>query len=556
VIIENLFSTLGEEVCLASTATKNNLIEENSWAIIKLKDKKAGANYFDQIAKNSQSNDSEQFKEYVYKTIKFDNLLSQLFGFPFQIIEKNWYTIFGDYAVFANSPAALTSYISTVEIEKTLENNENFIEFSNNLSNSSNITLMIKPKEIEVLSKTYLNNSIIKNDGFLSTFLNSVNLLSFQFNAYDKYFYTSFSANHSKNFKEEKPYLWKFQLESEIASKPFLVRNEANNSEDIIVIDELFTMFCISSEGNLKWQKRLDSPVLGTIHEVVANKNQGKQLLFNTKENIYLLDLNGEPAPGFPVKISPSATNGLTLYRNAKEYRILIAQSDKVVHNYTIEGKPVTGWKLPKTDDIVTKQITYLEPKNKLVLVVTDNDETAHIADKFGSMTRIKTSIEKAVFSNYYENETNSKGEILTTNKQGKLTYISAKGKIQYTDFGKFSHQHYFLYEDFNGDKVMDFIYVDGKKLIVFDRFKKTLFSYTFNSEVKTAPLFQRINSKQVMLAVVPENENSIYLFDNTDEVAIYSLPENDYFTLNLSGKNELNLLVGLEKNIYFYRLR
>ena len=133
-----------------------------------------------------------------------------------------------------------------------------------------------------------------------------------QFSSDDPFFYTSISANHIKNFIEEKPYLWKFNLDTKAISDPFLVKDDDSKSVNVLVLDDLFTLYYINSEGELIWKKRLDSQLLGNIQEITNPLTKAKQLLFNTKEYIYMMDLNGEAAQGFPLKLSPLATNGLT----------------------------------------------------------------------------------------------------------------------------------------------------------------------------------------------------------------------------------------------------
>lgn len=555
--IDALLTAIGNEICVVSTATKYQQIEENTWVIAQIKDKESALVYLNQLAANSQLPGSEKYKDYIFKKIDADNLLPGLFGLPFQKTPLNWYTIVGGYLVFANSTAALTNYISSLDMEKTLDRNENFIDFSNNLSSSSNITLLIKPNALTAFTDYFLENSITQKSGLLKTIQNSINMLSFQFNAGEPYFYTSFSANHSKTFKEEKPYIWAYNLHAEIASKPFLIRNPNTKQDFIFIVDELFTLYCLNTEGKLLWQKRLDSPLLGNIQDITNPKTKANQVLFNTKDFIYLMSLDGENASGFPAKISPTATNGLTLYKKANEYRIIIAQSDKTIHNYTIEGEAVTGWKLPKMENLVSEPICYLNSKNKDFLVITDDKETVQIIDKFGSPLKLKKAIEKGNFSGFYVNMTNSKGEIITTDKQGRLVYISDKGKLQNTGFGSFSPEHYFLYEDFNGDKVMDFIYIDGKKLTVLDRFKKTVFSYSFQNEIVSNPVFYQIDKNRFLLAIVPENENSIYFFNKKGEPIVFSgFPDKAFFELSFQDKDEVSLLVGASNSIYYYRLK
>jgi hypothetical protein len=549
--IENLFSTLGSEICLSSSATNKDQIRENSWFIIKLKDKQEGAKYFEQLAENGGTKDVAHYEGYIYRRIGFEKFLNQLFDIPAQFIENDWYTLAGDFVVFANSPSALTNYISAIELGKTLDKNENFTAFSFNLSKSSTINLLLELNEFDAQGEYFLSNSPKNN--ILSTFLNAINLLSFQFSPNEPYFYTSFSANHRKKYKEEKPYLWKFQLESKLASQVFTVKN----TQDVIVFDELFIMYCISSQGNLKWKKRLDSPLLGNVHEITNSKTKVSQLLFNTKDYIYLLNPDGEQVPGFPVQLLTSATNGLTIYSNSNEQRIVMAQSNKKVYNYTMEGMQVKGWKLPEFENIVSEQITCFEVKNKIFMVIEEDNGRSFILDKFGSRTNINKPVDKAPNSKFYENKTNSKGAILTTNKHGKLTYISEKGEVQFTDFGKFSPDHYFLYEDFNYNRENDFIYIDEKNLLVFDRFKKVIFDYTFNSGLKTAPVFHKIDSKQNMLGFAPENENSIYFFDNKGELKIFKgLPENASFAISSNNDGEVNLVIGNDNSVYYHRLQ
>jgi hypothetical protein len=160
--------------------------------------------------------------------------------------------------------------------------------------------------------------------------------------------------------------------------------------------------------------------------------------------------------------------------------------------------------------------------------------------------------------SEFYVNETNSKGIILTTDYRGKLTYIKANGRMDATDFGEFSADHYFLYEDFDNKAGKDFIYLDGNKLTVFDRFKNVVFSWEFENEIESRPVIIPVSSREKIIGVVSAERGKIYLFDRNGN--LLSTPDHVGKTQVLIGSlkrdGQLNMIVGSGNTIYNYYFR
>jgi hypothetical protein len=171
---------------------------------------------------------------------------------------------------------------------------------------------------------------------------------------------------------------------------------------------------------------------------------------------------------------------------------------------------------------------------------------------------RIKGDLKKARNSEFYVNRTNSKGIILTTNEKGKLSYIKSNGNLAQTDFGNFSKDHFFMYQDFNDDRSVDFIFVDGRKLRVFDRFKKELFSYDFEHEISVRPMYFSLGHKQSVLGVVSSEEKTIYLFDSRGNTIISRglVGETPFTVGSLNNNRELNLITAAGKVLYNYQLK
>lgn len=560
--MNNFINVVGSEFAFISNATTLNSVEGNSWFIVKLKNKDIGASVLNRIAANKGKSRVANYSGYRIGKIDQSDFISVLFGESMgSLITENYFTIIGDYAVFGNTSTSIQNMVNYFETGKTLDLNDNYQKFSDNIATSSNILVYINPNEILNRLRQYFTDDASKKIEINEKVISSFQGLSFQLSAGTPMAFTTLYTNHTEGYHEENLSLWKVKLEDNIVSGPFLVTDHQTKSENVIVFDNLNNMYLINADGRILWERKIDGKPLGNIYEVDYYKNRKYQYLFNTADNIYLIDKNGKDVSGYPKKLHSKATNGVVVfdYLGNKDYRLIVAQSDKRVYNYNIQGKEVKGWNQPKMNNIVIDPVVRRVANNKDYIIITDIENEIKIVNRKGNR-RIKLagSIKKARNSNYYVNRTNSKGIIISTDKSGKLVYISSSGKLKYTDFGEFSSEHFFLYEDFNGDKSKDFIYIDGSKLKVFDRFKKVLFSYDFGSNITIPPSFFGLGGNQHVLGVVADQERTIYLFDKKGNIIISKglVGETQFTVGDLQNNNKINLVSVAGNTLYNYRLR
>jgi hypothetical protein len=151
----------------------------------------------------------------------------------------------------------------------------------------------------------------------------------------------------------------------------------------------------IGGTGKVLWTRTLDGPILGPVTQVDRFKNGKLQVLFNTEENLYLLDRNGKDVGGFPVKLPAKATAPLAAfdYDNTREYRILLPLADGSLRNFGVDGAAVTGWEAPKLGMSSTNTVRHLRIKNKDHLLVVDGQGKLLLLDRRGA-ERDKTTLE------------------------------------------------------------------------------------------------------------------------------------------------------------------
>lgn len=559
--LNNLFNIMTGEMVFASNAEISSNYRNNSWFAFGVNDVNQSKAILSRIARNFGNGSASKYSGYTIGKVNNSEFVGSVFASVFGQITENYYTNIGDYVVMANSKQSLITLIDYFETGKTLDLNDNFKEFTDNVSSKSNIFVYVKPSGIINRLSDFFTVVSSRKVELEANLVNSFRGISYQLSAGRPYAFTNVYASYEQGQHEESLALWKVQLNETIAWGPYLVYDHQTKTENIIVFDTENTMYLINADGDILWSKMLDEIPISNIYELDYYKNGKVQYLFNTGNYIYLIDKKGRNVTGFPKKLHSRATNGLVVfdYLRNKDYRIVLAQSDKKIYNYTKKGSEVNGWSQPRMQNIVVAPVKRLVANSKDYIIITDINNEVKIVDRRGGRRiKLRGTINKAKNSDYYVNRTNSKGIIITTNSTGKLIYISSNGSLKTTDFGDFSGDHFFLYEDFNGDKSMDFIYIDGGKLVVFDRFKNELFSYDFGSEISIIPKFFSLDSKRKVLGVVDDADKTIYLFDEKGNIIISKglIGETQFIVGDLKNNNKINLVSAAGKILYNYRMR
>ena len=559
--MDKLAEIISGEVTLVSNAERAGHFEGSTWILVQTSDQVKMAAYLRLIAENSGQSKVNNYNGYVLNYIKGKNLIPGLFGDAFGNFRVNYFTMVGDFVVFANSESSLINLLRYYETGKTLDLNDNFKAFSDNLAPSSNVLLYFKPSVLLGRITDLANEFTSRKLEINAPVVNQMQGAAFQFSAGENLIFTSYYLKQATVVHEENLAMWKVTLDNQIVGKPILVSNHRDRDQQLVVFDDTPAVYLIDSDGKVLWKKRLEGTPFGEIYEVDYYKNGKIQYLFNTNSHIYLYDVEGKSVASYPKKLHAGATSPLSLfdYSGNNDYRMLVAQADKTVNNFTLDGHEVEGWKNPHLQNVANEKVTRLLINGKDYIVITDIDGKVKIVDRQGKDRIVITEkFTKARNSGYYVNRTNSKGIIITTNAQGKLIYISATGKLKSTDFGDYSPEHFFLYEDFNGDGTMDFIYVNGRELKVFDRFKKLLFSYTFNSEITIKPEFFNLGKKQKVMGVVANDEKTIYLFDSKGNTIISTglVGETPFTVGSMSNDQKINLISAAGNTLYNYRIK
>jgi len=558
---KSFISWVGNEIALIITDPGKGKIPSNTYVVVNVNNIDTAAKELESLSESIQKKTNaasftKNYNDHIIRQIAIPNILSTLFGKTFEGVESNYYVLFGNYVIFANEVSSLIRYLGALQMKKTLTKNENYIEFSDNISEKSNIFMYCNLRKSLNMIRKNSNKELAHIIEKHSSVFKNFEAFSVQFSSNSQLFYTNIYLKYNPFYTEEKSSLWEVNLDAAIIGKPHLIKDHTDNSKKIIAFDINNNMYLIDQEGSLIWKIRLAENIISDVYQVDYYKNGKIQYLFNTKNYIYLIDLKGNKLPDYPVKLPGEATNGIALfdYNKEKDYRILVACDNNRIYNFNLKGKQVKGWKMKKTSAGVSKTIKHITSAKKDYIITTEDNGKIHITDRKG-FDRIKTGkyTNNSLNSDIYLNKTNSRGIFLTTNNDGDLIYISKGSKIKKTEFGNFSKDHFFLYEDINNDGSIDFIFLDKNKLVIFDRFKKLLLDHSFENNIEIKPVFIRLNKNTSLLGVVDSQSEKIILFDKDGviESGVDLIGGTD-FIIEKTGKTGEKFLITASGNTIF----
>lgn len=477
---------------------------------------------------------SQTSQGYAIYDLGKNSFIADTFGDDFKGMKRCCYAIVDQYLVMAASMDAIREVIACYRSGRTLDLNEGFRIFQQKMLESANITFFeVKDDRMEALQLASSKDLV----------------------------YVNICMSKGAEVKSENNVRWKVNLDAPLEGKPYIVEVQGSSNKNVVVFDRTNAMYLIDSEGTILWRKLLDEAPISQVFTVDVLNNGQTQFLFNTAHSIQLIDRKGNNLAGYPMQLPFEATNGLSVfdYNGNRDYRILLCGADRLVYNYNLRGVEVEGWNRHRAEDKVMLPVRHLVADDKDYLIVSDVSGGVRILDRQGRIRIPLTSdMQKSPQNDIYTNATNTrKGLFLTSDKEGKLLYITADGALNRTDFGTYSEKHFFLYEDFNGDQDPDFIYLDGQELHVFDRFKKELFGHHFDVEITTKPVFFRISRNKRLFGVVSEKAREITLIDRKGNMIVNSglVGETPFAVGSLHGDQEINLITGVGNALFNYAI-
>lgn len=507
----------------------------------------------------TKTSDVTEIKDNIIYEYKIPGVFPALFGKVFDGMKGNYYAIEGNYVIFGNSLSGLKGFLKDYAEEKNLDNNNNYLAFSKNVSAESNLYLYCNIRKSLGIFMKYANSNISEYIGNNLSLFKNLDAFAFQLKTCGTMFYCNFCLKTNTVVISESDALWSVNLDSTVCCKPVIVQDTAGKPKNIIVFDDACNMYMIKADGSIKWKLKLNEKPFGDIEVIDIDKNGKSQYLFNTSSYLYIVESDGKLHKKFPVKLGETSTAPLTLadYSKNKDYRIIVPCGRKI-YNFRKDGTAAAGWNIVKTTADIISKISYLKFNGTDCYAVADKMGTIYIFDRKGiTYVKLKEQPLSAYYSKFYVTKASGKKGacIISTDLKGNMIFISSNGSIEKTAVSGLSAQHFFLYEDINNDKNMEYIFVDQSKLFVYDNGNKLTGTYTFPANITICPEYFEKSNSENYLGMYCSKVLKIYVVDKNCSVKDgYPLTASTMFTVgSLNNDDTYNLVAGNGSTVYNY---
>jgi hypothetical protein len=328
-------------------------------------------------------------------------------------------------------------------------------------------------------------------------------------------------TNEDENLKISK--LFDVEIDEEIIMYPHFVKNHVTKNLDIVVQDTKNNLYLISKDGKVIWKKKINQPILGQISQIDIYKNGRLQLIFNTKNKIYVLDRNGNNVKQFPKIFNDPITQPLAVfdYDNNKNYRLLVTQGSELVM-YDKNGKKVSGFKYKKSSNNITSKPKHFRILNKDFIVFKIGNKMKILNRKGRERINVNDDIN---FSNQNVFEYNDK--LISTTTDQKLVQIDVNGVLDISSL---------KYLSLNSE---------GSNLVVLDensiKLSSNVASIPFGNY--GSPQLSNIN-KNLLITLYDKQNKKSYLFNKNlildTSFPVYSLIPMEIGDMNRDKKVEI----------------
>lgn len=515
----NLFSWMGTEAAMVITETPSAAFRTNAFAVFNASRRKAESSLAAiSVPAEILPATTEEEDPLVIRQIRIPELFPCVFGAAFSYITENYYFVSDEHVVFGNSPQALKNFLASRLSDKTLNNNENYKAFADNVSESASLCLYVNIRKSAELFKPMLEPSLKNSLDALTPQLRNFQAFAIQISSEKELFYTNVYLKYNPSYKDENPAVWETRVDSTVVMPPLLVYNTSDSNTYILIVDQLNHLYMLDGMGRIIWTYRADAAILGPVQIIQQSKPRETLLLFNTSKQLIMLDMKGHLAKNFPVTLRFPITSAVSAldYDQKGEFRLLFVCDDHKLYNYATNGKPSSGWSAPLLDVEVIKGVEYITMLGKEYLIVTDIEGRCHFYTRKGRAAFNPATTEflrsrGAPFALYSDG---ARSRIITTDRKGRIIRVAPDGDWESITLREFSANHHFMYADFDGNELKDYIYTDSNTISVYNVNKRNIFELEFPFVASSGLLQLETAGSETFFGVVGQETKQIFLFN------------------------------------------
>lgn len=523
--VDYMYSFLDEELALLHF---ERLTGTDKAMILEVGNPGQATSYFDDISRQMANANGDTLYTETYRGFELKHMMAEEFpslffgklGLGFQ---STYYFTIDNFMVFSNTPNQLQKIIDAIREENTWAKSLRKNEFLSRVNQASNFSIFVNTPEfwsrMQKSITPYWKDTFSEN----SNLLRSLDNIAIQFSNVDGRFFTNIVVAQSEtpvaSILSPDP-LKSTILHGKIISRPFLVRNNADNTLEILAQDSTNTLYQLNGELQLNWETVIGGPITSDIFQVDYYKNDKSQYVFTTESQLHMLDAKGQYLPEFPVDmkaVAPIRHFHVIDYDGSKNYRFSFSDDAGDIFLSDKNGTLLDGWNPnPVGKPLLQPMIHQRIGKRDVMIAMTSSGEL-HLKNRRGDpVSPFPIDFKAPIGGPYHLKKGNSveNSNISWVSEEGEWFEVNLNGKITKREqlFKPAANTKFAILNDQSGEHFL-ITSKDELGLSVLDPQGAALFNKEYLN-VNTEQQFYRITAGKELIIVRDVESNRIHIFN------------------------------------------
>lgn len=474
-----------------------------------------------------------------------------------------YYTMFDQTVVIAAQLSYLKTFVEKNDAHALLAQHPPYRQCAKSFDNENNLTVYIQPEHTKNLLKALAGNDFSQYLTAKFDYYSHISPISLQLNrpSSNITFDGEIGYTGEKSSLPQNILLWNAQLDAPPIGKPVVVPISGNNYKEVFVQDAKNTLYLIGKNGKVLWKRAFDSPIMGNIYPTDFYRNGVYFYLFNTQNNVYLIDHEGQNVLGYPIKLSAKANAGLALidFEGDNNYKFYIPCGQNKIYGYEYSGRPLPMWNPKSGLGLVSHPLIYIKHKDKKYLVAAGHKGDVFLINKDGGIVK-KIALGSPIINAPQAYWRDGQPYIICTTQNSKTYFISLLGDFSAHSYVNMSFSSDFTIADICDDTMGEKIFMSNNKVYAYGRLKR-IFDITFAPEELPSHVFaiRLYSSKYDAVGVYSKKAGKIYLLNGQGKFFPgFPLSASTPFAVaDLLGTGDNILIAGDSGNsVYAYKIQ
>ncbi len=554
---------LGNEYALVVTEPVSTNYDNTCYAMFKASDIAKAVAALGRLAdkanvtSGSKQQNEERYNNHVIRYLDLPGLLPALFGGLFNRINRFYYTDMEGYIIIANQPSALRSLINDYATGNMAADDKQLNAMLNHFPAKANFCFYSNISASTYLVRSIASQNTIAGIDQFKKVWGRCDALMYSATAQTTTFKAEAFFHYKTEDKKGVHQIWSCSLDTTVYGSPqFIV--DTTHTIQVLVQDQNNSLYKIDNSGNIQWKKKLDTRVLSNYYPVDPHHNGQLCYVFNTRSFIYMIDAAGNNCPGYPIRLSAMATNGISLvdyYKNG-DYRLFLACGNMSMYGWLLDGKPLGGWYFTKTQKTVADPLQYFHFGTQDYLVFSDDDYNFYPLNKLGQFQKRGISVLRKTGTRFYTVNSSDTGfQLMMMDTSGAIVTVRENATTTLLTSTQTGSALAWFPLDVNADNQDDFVLLNEQSLKVLSNDNLILASHTFTEKMNTwLNQFTLIDGK-TRIALYSAEAGTIYLMEKNGAV-MKGFPVNGstaFDVINAPQDNRSYLVTGSGGNVYLY---